>query len=217
MDLKIIDRDNKGQLMKTLALVILGAVLVGCTAAGHNPTDKPKPAATSKGEVYKVGKGDALSISVWRNPELSVNVPVRPDGMISVPLIGDIDAADKEPEQLADEIKNELANYIKNPQVTVVVTNAVSSEYLHRVRVTGAVNQPQSIPYSNGMTVMDVVLVSGGLTEFAKANETKLYRNTVEGPKVYRVRLGDILEQGNIATNYELQPGDIVTVPERLF
>ena len=101
--------------------------------------------------------------------------------------------------------------------MTVVVTSAVSSEFLHRIRVTGAVQRPTSIPYQKGMTVMDVVLLTGGITEFAKGNGTKLYRNTKEGPKVYSIFIDDILEKGDISSNFMLQPGDIVTVPEKLF
>lgn len=204
--------------MRALILLVLGVLVIGCSTAGNKgEVIQPEDSVAAASSIYKIGEGDGLNISVWRNPELSVGVPVRPDGMISVPLIGDIKAAGEEPEVLADKIKNELANYIKNPQVTVVVTNAVSSEYLHRVRVTGAVNRPSSITYTNGMTVMDVVLVTGGLTEFAKSNETKLYRTTQSGNKVYIIRLEDILEKGDISTNFKLQPGDIITVPEKIF
>ncbi|HVL00818.1 MAG TPA: SLBB domain-containing protein, partial [Dongiaceae bacterium] len=107
--------------------------------------------------------------------------------------------------------------YVRNPQVTVVVTGAGSSEFLHRVRVTGAVQNPASLPFQKGMTIMDLVLVSGGLTEFADANSSKLYRVTPEGTKVYPVRLKDILDKGDIKTNYPVLPGDIVTIPEKLF
>lgn len=204
--------------MRALILLVLGVLVIGCSTTGNqSEVVQPEDSVAAASSIYKIGEGDGLNISVWRNPELSVGVPVRPDGMISVPLIGDIRAAGEEPEVLADKIKNELANYIKNPQVTVVVTNAVSSEYLHRVRVTGAVNRPSSIAYTNGMTVMDVVLVTGGLTEFAKSNETKLYRTTKSGNKVYIIRLEDILEKGDISTNFKLQPGDIITVPEKIF
>ena len=204
--------------MRYFILVAVALFTVGCASTGGSGSvTQPEDAVNVTGEVYKIGEGDALSISVWRNPELTVAVPVRPDGMISVPLIGDIKAAGNEPEVLADKIRNELANYIKNPQVTVVVTSAISSEFLYRVRVTGAVSSPSSVPFSKGMTVMDLVLVTGGLTEFAKANDTKLYRNTADGIKVYTIKLQDILEKGDIATNFKLQPGDIVTVPEKLF
>lgn len=203
--------------MKYIILMFLGLATLGCVSGNTGEVIQPEDAINVAGQVYEIGEGDDLSISVWRNPELSVSVPVRPDGMISVPLIGDIKASGEEPEALAGKIKQALGNYIKNPAVTVVVTNAVSSKFLHRIRVTGAVASPTSIEFSKGMTVMDVVLLTGGITEFAKANDTKLYRNTKNGAKVYSVRLEDILEKGDISTNYSLQPGDIVTVPERLF
>lgn len=191
--------------------------LVGCSSTKVEEGQPPVSNQAAAQEIYKIGAGDSLAVTVWRNPELSVSVPVRPDGMISVPLVGDIQAAGKQPQELAQALTGRLENYVRNPQVTVVVTNAASSEFLHRVRVTGAVGNPTSLPYQKGMTVMDVVLVAGGLSEFANANDTKLYRNTAEGTKVYAVKLKDILEKGDIRTNYPLQPGDIVTIPERLF
>lgn len=203
--------------MRLFLIVLVSIVVSGCSLSGNQEVVKPEDAVVLTGDVYKIGEGDALNVSVWRNPELSVSVPVRPDGKISVPLIGDIKASGLEPEELANSIRTKLAGYIKSPQVTVVVTNAVSSEFLHRVRVTGAVNAPTSIAYSKGMTVMDLVLVTGGVTEFADANSTQLYRNTSSGVKSYRIKLGDILEKGDISTNYAVQPGDIVTVPERMF
>ena len=204
--------------MKSLAVIFVCLFLFACeTTSSEEPIEVPQKTASLQTGGYTIGVGDELSVSVWRNPDISVAVPVRPDGMISVPLIGDIQAAEQEPEKLSAEIKRKLSNYIKNPQVTVVVTDAVSSSFLHRVRVTGAVNQPASLPYNKGMTVMDLVLVSGGLTDFANANATKLYRVGAAGTRIYNIKLEDILEKGDIQTNFQLQPGDIVTVPERLF
>lgn len=203
--------------MRVSLILLVTLALAACASSGSKEVVQPEDAVTMNSEIYKIGAGDSLSISVWRNPELSVVVPVRPDGKISVPLIGDIAASGLEPEGLADQIRSELVKYIKNPQVTVVVTAANSSAFLHRVRVTGAVNSPTSIEYSKGMTIMDLVLVTGGVTEFANGNGTKLYRTTQSGVKVYPVKLEDILEKGDISTNYQLQPGDIVTVPERMF
>jgi polysaccharide export outer membrane protein len=196
---------------------LLVVAMVGCSSTKVEQGQPPVGNQAAQQEIYKIGAGDSLAVTVWRNPDLSVSVPVRPDGMISVPLVGDIQAAGQQPQELAQALTTRLENYVRNPQVTVVVTNAASSEFLHRVRVTGAVNNPASLPYQKGMTVMDVVLESGGVTEFANANNTKLYRNTTEGTKVYSVKLKDILEKGDIRTNYPLQPGDIVTIPERLF
>lgn len=203
--------------MKSLAVIFVCLFLFACGTTGEGPIEVPQKSIPMETGGYTIGVGDQLSVSVWRNPDISVEVPVRPDGMISVPLIGDIQAAEQQPERLAATIKSKLANFIKNPQVTVVVTDAVSSSFLHRVRVTGAVNQPASLPYNKGMTVMDLVLVSGGLTDFASANDTKLYRIGSAGTKIYKIKLDDILEKGDIQTNFLLQPGDIVTVPERLF
>ncbi len=203
--------------MYKIGILLISLVLFGCGTTGGGSAEKPEDSVWADVGTYKIGVGDQLNVSVWRNPDLSVSVPVRPDGLISVPLIGDIKASDHEPEQLANNIKAALGNFIKNPQVTVVITGANSSQFLHRVRVTGAVQAPTSVPYQKGMTVMDLVLVTGGLIEFADANNTKLYRTTKSGAKVYTVRMNDILEKGDISTNYVLQPGDIVTVPERLF
>lgn len=199
-----------------VALACMG-IVSGCSLNSGAGPEAPAEGQQYSKEIYKIGIGDNLAVSVWKNPDLSVTIPVRPDGMISVPLVGDVAAAGKEPAELAKIITTKLENYVRNPQVTVVVTGAVSSEFLHRVRVTGAVQNPSSLPFQKGMTIMDVVLVSGGLTQFASANDSKLYRTTPEGTKVYPVRLKDILDKGDIKTNYPLLPGDIVTIPEKLF
>src|SRR5690606_14325458 len=166
---------------------------------------------------YKIGVGDALDINVWRNPELSVSVPVRPDGKVSMPLIGDIKAAELTTTELSANIVKSLTQYIRNPQVTVIVSNPSSSDFQRRVRITGAVNSPQSIPYRDGMTVLDLVLIAGGVNEFASPNKAKLYRKVKGELKVYPVYLNDLVKKGEVSTNYPLQPSDIVTVPERNF
>ena len=203
--------------MKKIVLMTMLMWLVAGCASNEVAQQPPAAGQTDTKEVYKIGVGDGLSIAVWRNPELSVNVPVRPDGKISVPLVGDIQAAGLQPQELAQVLTTRLESYVRSPQVTVVVTNAASSEFLHRERVTGAVATPTSLPYQKGMTIMDLVLVAGGITQFANPNDAKLYRTTAEGSKVYAVKLKDILEKGDIKTNYPLLPGDIVTIPERLF
>ena len=165
---------------------------------------------------YILGPGDVVNVSVWKNADLSVTVPVRPDGKISTPLVDDIQAGGLTPEALAAGITVELAGFIRDPRVTVMVTQVNSDEYVSRVRVTGAVRNPVSLSFKQGMTVMDVVLIAGGLTEFASANKTKLYRKTAKGIQVYPVKLKDILNKGKLKTNIKLQPGDIITIPERL-
>lgn len=164
---------------------------------------------------YIIGVGDVLKISVWRNPDLSVTVPVRPDGMISTPLVDDIKAAGLIPEVLAAAIGIRLNEYIRDPHVTVIVTSVKSDEFKSRVRITGAVRSPSSIAYREGMTVLDVILNSGGVNEFAAPNRTKLYRKTGSGTKIFKIKLKDILNKGKLETNYTLKPGDIITVPER--
>lgn len=167
---------------------------------------------------YHIGVDDQLSISVWHNPDLSVSVPVRPDGRITVPLIGDVEAGGHTPEEVAADIKGKLNAYIRDPQVTVILTELRSHEYLSRVRVTGAVRTPVSIPFRQGMTVLDAVLAAGGTTEFASPDRTELYRKADgAATKSYAIRLGKILKDGDLITNYPVQPGDVITVPQRSF
>ncbi len=167
---------------------------------------------------YKVGAGDTLRVDVWKNPELSSQVLVRPDGKISLPLIGDVVASQKTTDQLAEDIKVKLSDYIRTPQVAVIVDNPSSADYQRRVRITGAVAAPRSLPFRDGMTVLDLVLEAGGLSEFAAANKTKLIRKNAEGAtETYSIRLNDILSKGKMVTNYPLAPSDVISVPERNF
>lgn len=191
------------------------ALLAGC--ASNEPHEVPAIGQDYTEEVYQIGVGDELQVSVWREAELSVQLPVRPDGMISVPLAGDVLAAGLTAEDLAKNIAKELVNYVRNPQVTVIVTNPVSRDFQQRVRATGALVGPTSVPYRKGMTVLDLVLLSGGLNAFADGNDTKLYRQTSKGVKVYPVYLDDILKKGSLNSNYTLLPSDVLTVPERAF
>jgi polysaccharide export outer membrane protein len=200
-------------------LLVPGAFAISLFGCGSVNVVEEQPIDSSIGLVdeYLVGIGDVVQVNVWRNGDLSIGVTVRPDGKISVPLVGDIRVDGKSTGQLSREIEEALSSFIRNPKVTVIVTNPTSAEYIHRIRVTGAVGAQQSIPYRKGITVMDVVLAAGGLTPFANGNEAKLYRQTVEGVKVYPVYLDDILEKGVLDSNYTLYPQDIVTVPERGF
>jgi polysaccharide biosynthesis/export protein len=168
-------------------------------------------------DTYRIGVDDGVQINVWRNAELSVSVPVRPDGMISVPLIGDVQAGGMTPEQVAKAIRDKLSTFIRDPNVTVIVTDLRSHEFLSRVRVTGAVRAPRSMPFRRGMTVLDVVLEAGGINDFAAPNRTKLYRRDGGKTKIIDVELGDILNKGRLSTNVFLLPGDVITVPERVF
>ena len=197
-------------------VVLMAVVLVGCAGGGAVPSQEEMASIVTEPE-YRVGPDDTLEVNVWGNTDLSVTVPVRPDGVISMPLIGDIPVGSKTPEEIAASIEVLLAEYVKSPNVTVIVTGLQSHEYLSRVRVTGAVATNLSVSHRQGMTVIDAILEAGGPTEFAAADKTKLYRDTKDGRKAFRVYLNRILKKGDISTNYELAPGDIITVPERVF
>ena len=188
------------------------------TACASYVSDVPPEAVTYDDAIYTIGAGDQLRINVWKSPELSTEVPVRPDGMITLPLIGDVEARGMTAEDLSESITSKLSDYIRTPQVTVIVANPASAEFELRVRVTGAVNEPVSVPYNKGMTVLDVVLAAGGTSIFASPNKALLYRKNAEGVvTAYSVRLKDIFERGKLETNYAIQPSDIITVPERNF
>ncbi len=199
-----------------LSGILVLLFLVGCSS-GRNYSDLPTEVADYTKDVYQIGVGDQLNVMVWRNPELSITVPVRPDGKISVPLVGDIFAAGKSAPDLSKEITVTLEKYIRSPQVTVIVTNPNSTEFINRVRITGAVNAPKSMAFRKGMTVLDLVLLAGGLSEFSNGNNAKLYRLTTDGIQIHDLYLNDILEKGDVRSNYTLMPSDIVTVPERVF
>lgn len=203
--------------------LVMAAVAFTAACAGPQPSSSEAikkalnmPTENSVSE-YVLGPTDVVQVTVWRNPDLSLSVPVRPDGRISIPLIGDVVASGKTPEVLADEIENGLSAYIREPQVTIVVTSMGSREFSGRVRVTGAVNQSISQAHRSGMTVLDMVLSAGGTTPFAKPNSAMLYRQVGQQVVAIPVRLDDILSRGDVSTNYRMRPGDILTVPERNF
>jgi polysaccharide export outer membrane protein len=204
--------------IRNLALLFISLALAACAGLGPRhyasaKNDAPPP----KDQAYRIGVDDKVQVVVWRNPDLSVTVPVRPDGKISVPLIGDVLASGVTPMEVASTIKNKLSYYIRDPNVSVLVTEMQSHEFQSRVRVTGAVRTPQSIPYRPGMTVLDAILQAGGVNDFAAPNGAVVHRRTKNGVDNISVRLGTILAKGGIDSNIELRPGDIVTVPERLF
>ncbi len=201
-----------------LVALVFALILSGCSSV--SPSTRPPSINTDAMAVsaYRIGVDDQVQVTVWHNPDLSVSVPVRPDGKITVPLIGDVQAGGQTPEEVAATIKDKLKAYVRDPQVAVILTQLRSHEYLARVRVTGAVRTPVSLPYRQGMTVLDVVLAAGGVTQFASPDRTELYRHAGKGDsQAYAVRLGKILNDGDLATNYPLQPGDVITVPQRSF
>ena len=201
-----------------LTAVCLSLMLTACASGGRTGAAPPPVQATATAvDSYKIGVDDIVQVSVWRNPELGITVPVRPDGMISVPLVGDVAAGGHTPAEVAKDIQLKLASFVRDPQVAVILTDLRSHEYLSRVRVTGAVRQPVSIPYRPGMTVLDAVLAAGGVTEFAAGDRSELYRKSGESTETYAVRLDKILNRGDLSTNFPVSPGDVITIPERTF
>jgi len=207
--------------MKHFLYLVLIVLVSGCSSVAtdvqeFNVSTADVP-AYSLGSEYRIGVEDVLAINVWRNPDLAVTVPVRPDGMISMPLIGDVQAGGLTPAQVTADIGKRLSRYIRDPQVAVIVTQLRSHEYLSRVRVTGAVRTPVSLPFRQGMTVLDAVLAAGGVNDFAAPARTKLYRKSSDRTRVLQIDLDGILTEGELETNVVLKPGDIITVPERIF
>lgn len=218
--LQVFFRNNFRQGNKPFSLLVIAAVallLSACGSSSRNLADMPVNVQEYSSEEYQIGVGDQIRIEVWGNERLSLDVPVRPDGKISMSLIGDVLAAGFSTNSLSESITSKLLEYIKNPQVSVIVTNPSSSDFQQRIRVTGAVNSPQSVPYRKGMTVLDLVLLAGGPNEFAVPNDSKLYRKSEGQVKVYPIYLDDILKAGRLESNYMLVPSDIVTIPERSF
>ncbi len=209
--------------LKVSSLFVTGLffLLAGCSTS--EPRLPPKtqswssPAPSVLVKSYKMSVGDQIQITVWKNPELSLSEPVRPDGKIAMPLIGDIMAVGLTPEQLAAKIENKLTSYVKSPNVTVILTSLQGNAFLSRIRVTGSVEQSMSMPYFQGMTVLDAVLEAGSVDMYANPNNTKLHRRTKKGMQTYDIRLKNILEDGDMRTNILLLPGDVITVPERSF
>ena len=201
---------------KGIIAVLFLTGVAGCATA---PPNLPEPTAGRDVlvESYLIAIGDQVQVSVWKNPELSISGPVRPDGKIAVPLVGDIMAAGRTPEALSAAISEQLSSYVKNPNVTVILTGIEGHAFLSQIRVTGAVSNNTSMTYHQGMTVLDAVLDAGSVSLYADSNRTKLHRRTDDGTASYDIRLKDILENGDMTTNVLLLPGDVITVPERAF
>lgn len=199
-----------GNLLTKLMLLALLAVNIGCSSTPPAPK-----IASSPDYNYKIGPGDNLNIVVWRNPELSMSVPVRPDGKISSPLIDDLNAMGKDPTLLAREIEKELGKFIRDPVVTVIVTGFVGP-YSEQIRVIGEAAKPQTLPYKQKMTVLDVMIVVGGITAFADGNSATILR-TSENNTQYRVRLTDLVKRGDVSANVEMKPGDVLIIPQSWF
>jgi polysaccharide biosynthesis/export protein len=191
---------------------IVAISLAGCGSSKYPPA--PTSAATPQYR-YLIGPLDTVSVIVWRNPELSMAGPVRPDGRISVPLVEDIQAQGRNPTDLARDVEKALSKFIRDPVVTVMVTG-FQGPYSEQIRVIGEAQRPQSVPYRQNMTVLDVMVLVGGLTDFADGNSAVLVRGA-EGGKQYSVRLRDLVKRGDIAANVDVKPGDVLIIPQSWF
>jgi polysaccharide biosynthesis/export protein len=203
---------------RRLGLIVfasLSAALAGCAgfSGGSHP---PAPAQADSGDYsYVIGAGDTINVIVWRNPELSMVVPVRPDGKISTPLVDEMVAQGKTSVQVAREIEKKLSAFVRDPVVTVIVTTFVGP-YSEQIRVVGQATRPQFLPFKQKMTVLDVMIAAGGLTDFADGNAAVIVR-AAEGNKPYRVRLDDLLRRGDVSANVEMRPGDVIIIPQSWF
>ena len=203
-----------GSLLYSWGLVLALIFLTSGCASNNRLPAAPKQ-ANSLEYKYLIGALDTLSITVWRNPELSASIQVRPDGRISTPLIKDLQAVGRTPQELASEMENLLSNYIRDPNVTIIVSG-FQGEFGEQIRIIGEAARPQSIPYRQGMTLLDVMIMVGGLTDFADGNAAVLIRGREAG-KQYRVRVRDLVKRGDISANVEIKPGDVVIIPQGWF
>lgn len=192
------------------AIALMGLVLGGCASKPTLPTD-PTPAGD-----YLIGAGDTVNIVVWRNPEVSQSVPVRPDGKITTPLVEDLQASGKTSTELARDIEKALSKFIQQPVVTVVVTSFVGT-YGEQIRVIGQAAKPQALPYRVDMSLMDVLIAVGGVTEFAAGNRASVIRVVDGKQQKFNVRLNDLIKDGDISANVPMRPGDVLIIPESFF
>ena len=198
-----------------LIVSLLITAIAACSAPQELQVELD-PVSTSASTKYYIGPGDSLQVFVWRNPEISTTVAVRPDGKISTPLVEDIVAVGRTPTELARIIETELSEYIRSPKVNVVVTNFVG-QFSQQIRVVGQAAKPQAIPYRSSISLLDVMIEVGGLGEFAAGNRAKVIRRGNGKQQDIRVRIDDLLNEGDMSQNLTMRPGDVVIIPESWF
>ncbi|NNU16267.1 polysaccharide export protein [Parvularcula sp. ZS-1/3] len=197
----------------------LGALMLAACAGITPPPSEGISRAELQGQEYPeyvIGPYDELQVFVWQAPELSQQARVRPDGRISTPLVEDMVAAGKSPTELAADIEDRLTEFVRTPEVTVIVTG-FSSTFDQQIRVLGEAQRPAALPYQAGMTTLDVMIAVGGLTEFAAGNRAKLIRGRDGEKQTYKLRLGDLLRKGDVTADVPLQPGDVILIPDSIF
>lgn len=205
-------------------IVLLAASMFGCTTANVQPSSEDgaqeavssAPLPAQPDYKYVIGPGDTLDVFVWGYKDLSVTIPVRPDGKITTRLVEDMVASGKTPTVLARELEEKYKRYVKNPTVTVTVNKFIGAPS-QQIKVVGGGTKPQTVPYVNGMTVLDVMIEVGGLKKFSSGNKAVLVRNVGNERKSYRLRLHNLLKKGDISANRAVQPGDTIIIPESWF
>lgn len=201
-------------------LIAAGSVALAAVGCVHTQDSRPQ-LQTATGEAhyttrYRIAPGDSVQIFVWRNPDVSTSVPVRPDGLLSAPLLEELPAAGKTPSELARDIEEKLGVYLRDPLVTVIVTGFAGT-YTQQIRVLGEASTPKALLYRDAMTLLDVMVAVGGLTKFADGDQATLVRVEDGVQKEYRVRLDSLIRDGDISANVDMQPGDILIIPEAWF
>jgi polysaccharide export outer membrane protein len=210
---------DSGYLIKIVSLLLTGLIVTACSTPATLSEQSNAASGTAEGgesPLYVIGPGDRLNVFVWGDSELSTEVVVRPDGLITTPLVEDLQASGRTPTELARTLEARLSKFVKSPKVTVSVSNFVG-RYTEQVRVVGQAAQPQSIPYRDGMTLLDVIISVGGLTEFAAGNKATIVRKVNGQTRQFRVRLDDLIRDGDISANTRMLPGDVLIIPETWF
>ncbi|MES2497181.1 MAG: XrtA/PEP-CTERM system exopolysaccharide export protein [Pseudomonadota bacterium] len=208
---------------RTVAVTVTAAMLAAMPAGVYAKEQELPPApfvpeTGAPGDNYTIGPLDALTVFIWRNPELGAQVQVRPDGRITLPLINDMVAVGKTPAKLSDDIRDALSTYISDPIVSVIVNN-FSGTFAQQIRIVGAAEKPASVSYRSDMTLLDVMIAVGGLSQFAAGNRAKLirYNPVTKKQEEFRLRIDSLLKRGDIKANVKLQPGDVIIIPESVF
>jgi polysaccharide export outer membrane protein len=202
-----------------LLLSALGGVTVlgGCASQQGDRPELPKASGDAQYSTrYRIAPGDSVQIFVWRNPEVTTSVPVRPDGLLSAPLLEEIPAAGKTPAELARDLEAELATYLRDPLVTVIVNGFVGN-FREQIRILGESVSPQALLYKDSMTLLDVMVQTGGITDFADGNNATLIRMVDGQEQSFRLRLDDLVRDGDITANVDMRPGDVIIIPEAWF